>query len=127
MDIKYEPFNAASGQLSPRKIAPTDNCPMDDFPSDNCPRTIIPVNNCPRGKLSPNNCPWDNFSPDNNPKTIAPEENCPVDDFSPVLGQLLPRKTVPRINYTEYIFTRRIGNRSTLIDSCFFLFFFFEV
>ena len=32
-----------------------------------------------------------------------------------------PKKIAPRINYTRDIFSRRIRDRSTLIDSCFLL------
>ena len=39
----------------------------------------------------------------------------------------VPRNIVSRINYTRYIFSPKIRNHSTLVDSCFLLFSFFVI
>ena len=104
---------------------------------------------CPRGKLPPGNCPLNDCSRIIKPKIITtwqyppwklpPKEitfwiicylhnclqNC-SEDKRP-WGKLMPRKISPRINYTQLIFSPRIRNRITLIDSYFLLFSFFVV
>ena len=118
LDIKYKPFNAASGQLSPRKIEPTGNFPLDIFPSDNCTRTITLVDNCPRA-ITPQIT-----APGQLPRKVVLWMISYLHNF--IIAQWTvpppPRKIVPKINYTGDIFSRRIGNRSTLIDDWFFLF-----
>ena len=91
---------------------PQDNCPPDYFFRKITPKIIAPwqypPGNCPRGKLSFGWFVAYIFTP----RTIGPEKTAPL----PL------RKIVPRINYTRDIFSPRIRNLSTLIDSCFLLF-----
>ena len=102
-------------QLPLRKIASVENCPpencsLDDFSGKIIPKIIVPLTIFP-WKFSPRKIAFRMICCQRN----SPEENCP------------PRNIVPRINYTRYIFSPRIRNRRTLIDSCFLLFFFFVV
>ena len=127
-----------SGQLPPRKIArkmapwmtappglllaPLGNCFEDD---------------CPRGKLPPPHrkiATWmittRIFAPDDCPEDKCPWAIVPRNIFGWILvtfPETNPMKIVPTINYTRDIFSRRIGNRNTLIDSCFFMFFSFGI
>ena len=98
-----------SGQLPSRKIAPKENCPLDDCSwkiasKDNCPLTIYPWKLPPRKIAFPMICLLHNC-----PKENCPQEHCPKDKL-----------------HTIY-FSSRIRIRSTLIDSCFLLFSFFVV
>ena len=114
-------FLMLPGQLPPRKIAPPDNPPPPSphrtiAPKDNCPRRILPriivVKIIVPGLLL-----LDNYSKDNCPLTISPWKlprrnitfrmicrlhNCFLDKWP--REKLPPRKIVPRINYTRYIF-----------------------
>ena len=134
----YHKFNISQtvpGELSPRKIAsrmisPPVFClpppPPDNYPRGKLhPQTITPEENCPQTVVPLDDCTWTIT-----PKIIASwklpprkivfrmncclhncrKENCP------------PKNIVPRINYTQYIFSPRIRNRSTLINNCFLLF-----
>ena len=109
-----------------RTIAPEEICPWD-----NCNHGLLPP-----GQLPPRIIASGELPKDNRPLTISPwkfpprkiafrmicrlhncsDENCPH-----------PGKIVPRINYIQNIFFPRIRNRSTFIDSCILLFFFFVV
>ena len=133
-----------------------DNCPMDDCPPDhfpqtiaseeNCalpariiaPRTISPEDNCPRGTLLPAWLPPDYCSRKITPRVIAPWQyptgNCPRGKLPFgwfVVYIIAPRKTVPQeycsTDKLQPIFSPRIRNRSTLIDSWFLLFSVFVV
>ena len=102
-------------QLPLRKIASVENCPpencsLDDFSGKIIPKIIVPLTIFP-WKFSPRKIAFRMICCQRN----SPEENCP------------PRNIVPRINYTRYIFSPRIRNLSTLIDSCFLLFYHFVV
>ena len=77
----------------------------------------------PPRKLPQNNCPLYDCSRKITPKIIAPD-NIPLEiaaSFKFEIGNSddlsRPRSIVARINYTRYIFSPRIKNRSTLIDS----------
>ena len=121
---KYSPGWLPHGLFFPRQlplrkithqiIAPGEYCPPgwllpDNYSKDNClPRSLTIY---PR-KLSSTEIAF---------RMICRLHNCPSDKWS--RGKLPPRKIVPRVNYTRYIFRPRIRNRSTLIDSFFLLFF----
>ena len=131
---KIAPRTIALWMIAPRKIASEDNCPRRKLsPRTIAPRTISPMENYPRGKLPPriivpsDNCPLDDCARKITSKIIAPWQyphgNCSWVPF----GWFVLRNIVPRVNYTRYIFSPKIKNRSTLIDSCFLLFSFFVV
>ena len=109
-----------------RTIAPKGNCPLDDwmmaprvtgpglllpenFPKDKCPLTISPWKLTPKKIAFRMICCLHNW-----PSGKWSQENC-------------PQENSPRINYTWDIFSPRIRNLKTLIDSCFLLFSFFVV
>ena len=104
----------SSRQLPPRKIASCMIAPdlilLGNYPKDNCPLTLPP---------------WKLLLRKITFRMICRLHNCPSDKWS--LGKLPPRKIVPRISHTQDIFSSRIRNLSTLINSCFLLFFFFVV
>ena len=122
--------------IFPKENCLLDNCTLDDCPKDYflpgqlLPRIIAPEENCPPGWLPPG---W--LLPENYPKDIwplaIPPRNCNQVPFGWFVAYIIapwktpPRNIVHRINYTQYIFSPRIRNRSTLIDSCFLLFSFF--
>ena len=85
---------------APRLLLP------DNYSKDNCPLTRSPWKLPPRKIVF-----W----------MICGLHNCPEENFPP------PRKIVSRKNYTQHIFSPRIRNGSTFIDSCFLLFSFFMV
>ena len=135
-----------SGQLHPGKMASGifPPPPPENFPLDDCPQIIasLPLpRQLPRGKLPPRLLIPDNYPKDNDncPLTIFPRKlflretvfrmicrlhNCPSDKQS--RGKLPPMEIFPKINYTRDVFSLRIRNLSTFIDS-FFLFFSFCV
>ena len=142
---------------SPQDNCPLNNCPLECYPPnycspDNCPRGKIPPDDCPRGYISweklpsppgwlpPDHCSFENYPKDNFLLTISPWKlppmeivfwmicclhNSPSDKWS--RGKLPSRKITPKINYTRYIFSPRIINITTLINSCLLLFSFFVV
>ena len=85
--------------IAPWMIAPGLLLP-ENYPEDNCPLTIYPQK-FPTRKIV--------F------QMICRLHNCHSDKWPE--GKLLPMKIVPMINYTRDIFSPRIRNRSTLIDS----------
>ena len=94
------------GWLKPYGCSP-GNCSSDDCPEDNSRLTISPWTKKQETVF----------------RMFCPLHNCLSDDWR--RAKLPPIKIVPRINYNRYIFSRRLRNRSILIDSCFFFFFFF--
>ena len=114
-----------SGQLPPGFLPP----PLKIAPEDKCS-----TDNCPSGKLPPGkNAPWqllsvwlllENHFKGNCPLTKSPWK-LPFRWFVAYIchpRKTAPRNIVPRINYTWYIFSPRIRNHSTSVNSCFLLF-----
>ena len=127
-------------------IALKENCPPDK-----CPQENYSLDDCTHRKFAPwINTPWIISLRIIGPRTIASKiiesrmfppvqllprkiffwmisclHNWPSDNWP--RGKLPPRKVVARMNYNRDIFPRRFKNRSTLVDSCFFLFFFLGV
>ena len=128
--VKASLIQMVFGQFSPRKIVPWTISPWMI-----APRIISSLDNCFRGKLPPGWFPPGWLLPENYPKDIwplaIPPRNCNQVPFGWFVAYIIapwktpPRNIVHRINYTQYIFSPRIRNRSTLIDSCFLLFSFF--
>ena len=136
-------------QITPRKFPP-GNYPLDDCSLENCYwgnlhpgqlilRIIAPEGNCPQIIDPTHNCPLNDCSRKITPKIIVqwryPPGNCRWGklSFGWFVAYIIPtkkaapRNIVPKINSTRYIFTPRIRNRSTFLNSCFLLFSFFVV
>ena len=114
------PRTIASGQLPPRIITPEENYPQTIVPEDHCHGKIAPSITAPwmitPRLLFPGNYPKDNIVF----QMICRLHNYPTDKCP--RGKLPLRKSVSRINYTQYIFSTRIRDLN-----CFLLFSFFVV
>ena len=119
--------------IAPRTIAPEEKWPPDNFPRGHFPpREIVtpPWMIAPGSLLLESNCllticPWKLPPVKIRFWTICRLHNYPSDKWS--RGKLPSRKIIARINYTRCIFSPRIRNISTLINSCFLLFSFLVV
>ena len=126
-------------QLPPKKIdqrtiSPEDNCPRKNCPLDGCPRQLPPRIIVPKEyHPPPGQLPRKIASMIITPRTIVPRKkitvqishlynSCIISDLSLVTVAPSPMKNCPKNNLYPIYFSRRIGNRSTFIDSCFSFF-----